>query len=73
MQITLSDEIVEKLKTIHDPEAFVNSILKEKISKSEDIRGNIEKAVAQLMADYRDDGELTIFTDLDGDDFYAEG
>ena len=73
MQITLSDEIVEKLKTIHDPEAFVNSLLKEKISKREVIQGNLEKAVARLMDDYQDDAEFAVFTALDGDDFYAEG
>lgn len=36
-------------------------------------RRQLEAAARALLADYTEDGELTAFTSLDGEDFYAEG
>jgi len=72
MQITINDQIAEKLRDIPNPEAFVNSLLKEKIYRHEMTQKNLEEAVRQLMGDYQNDAELTVFTDLDGEDFCAQ-
>lgn len=72
MQITVNDELVENLRKFPNPEAFVNSLLKEKISRHEIIQKKLEEAVRNLMDDYLNDSELTAFSDLDGEDFYAQ-
>ncbi len=72
MQITINDEIAEKLKTFQNPETFINSLLEEKISEHETKKENLEDAVRQLTDDYQNNSELTAFTDLDGEDFHAQ-
>jgi hypothetical protein len=72
MQITLNEEIVEKLRTIRDPEAFINAILKEKITDRDILKENMKKAADHLMDDYLKDEELTVFTNLDGEDIHAQ-
>ena len=38
-----------------------------------DKKRQLSRAAKALLADYSEDGEMTIFTSLDGEDFHAQG
>ncbi len=71
MQITINDAIGEKIRLLPNPEVFVNSVLEQALLEREKTRRKMEQAAHALLNDYENDPELTAFTALDQEDFYA--
>lgn len=71
MQITINDTIGEKIRLLPNPQVFVNSVLEQALLEREKTKRKMEQAARTLLDDYENDPELTAFTALDPEDFYA--
>ena len=71
MQITINDDIGKKIRSLPNPDAFVNSVLEQALLEMEKKRKKLKQAARALLNDYENDPELTAFTALDREDFYA--
>jgi len=65
MRITINDDLGEKIRSLPDPDAFVNSVLEQALAEREKMRKKLEQAASDLLDDYKNDPELTAFTALD--------
>jgi len=65
MQITINDNIGEKIRLLPNPEVFVNSVLEQALLEREKTIKNLKQAAHALLNDYENDPELTAFTALD--------
>ena len=73
--LTIPDRLVPKIRLLENFNAFVNRITIQALQNREklethDPKDQMEKAAQLMLADYCEDKELTIFTDLDGEPFY---
>lgn len=68
LQALESLTVAERL-TIAEVALSLNQV-EQKHSTEEDQRRQLELAAAAAVSDYEQGGELTVFTDLDGEDFY---
>lgn len=75
-QILLEPEQHKALREIANKEGrslsdLIRQMLDEQLKERNRIE--LEKAARELLVDYQDDPELTVFTALDTEDFHAQG
>lgn len=75
-QILLEPEQHKALREIANKEGrslsdLIRQMLDEQLKERNRIE--LEKAARELLVDYQDDPELTVFTTLDTEDFHAQG
>ena len=71
MQITVNDKLGKRIKSLSNPDEFVNSTLEKALLEQEKIKKRLKKAAHELLDDYKNNTELTEFTVLDREDFHA--
>ena len=71
MQINLNKEVEEKIKSLPNPDEFINSILREALLEHEKRKKSLKDAAQALLEDYKNNPDLTAFTALDGEDFHV--
>ncbi|QTA88396.1 hypothetical protein [Desulfonema magnum] len=71
MRITVNDDIGRRIKSLPNADEFINSVLEKALLEQENTKKKLEDAAKALSDDYKNDSELTVFTVLDGEDFYV--